>query len=70
MSGDARPLLRIVRGAPTDEELAAVVAVVTARTSAVAAASAPAVRSLWGAPVLRSPLTPGPGAWRASGLPR
>jgi hypothetical protein len=64
-----RPLLRVVRGTPSAEELAALVAVVAARASAVADAEPPA-RPLWGRPVLRPVLTPGPGAWRASGLPR
>ena len=62
-------LLRVVRGEPSAEELAALVAVVVARASAPAPVAAP-VRSLWGRPVLRTPLSPGPGAWRASGLPR
>ena len=67
------PLLRVVRGTPSAEELAALVAVVAARASAVAEPEPPA-RPLWGRPVLRSTAphspTPGPGAWRASGLPR
>ncbi len=67
------PLLRVVRGNPSAEELAALVAVVAARASAAADAE-PAARPLWGRPVLRaaatSELTPGPGAWRASGLVR
>ena len=69
----ARPLLTVVRGGPTPEQLAALIAVVTARASAAetaAAEAAAAVRPLWAAPVLRSPLSHGPGAWRASGLPR
>jgi hypothetical protein len=64
-----RPLLRVVRGDPSAEELAALVAVVTARASATAEPEPP-VRPLWGRPVLRPVLTPGPGAWRASVLPR
>ncbi len=61
--------LFLVRGAPTAEELAAVVAVLQARGGA--APSPPAAeRPLWGRPVLRAPLAPGPGAWRASALPR
>ena len=65
-----RPLLRVVRGAPTREELAAVVAVLTARGSSPVAARPPAPgRSLWARPALRTPLVPAPGAWRASGLP-
>jgi hypothetical protein len=66
----ARPLLQIVRGEPTPEQLAALLAVVAARTSAAATPAAPRVRSLWATPVLRGPLSPGPGAWRASALPR
>ncbi len=64
-----RPLLRVVRGTPSAQELAALVAVVATRASA-AAEPVPAARPLWGRPVLRPTLTPGPGAWRASGLPR
>jgi hypothetical protein len=64
-----RPLLRVVRGAPSPEELAALVAVLTARASAPADPEPPSP-PLWGRPVLRPSLTPGPGAWRASGLPR
>jgi hypothetical protein len=63
-----RPLLRVVRGNPTPEELAALIAVVRARGGEV---EAPAPhRSLWGRPALRQPLHTGPGAWRASTLPR
>jgi hypothetical protein len=58
-----------VRGNPSTEELAALVAVVAARTSAAAEPERPG-RPLWGRPVLRPVPTPGPGAWRASGLPR
>lgn len=68
----ARPLLRIVRGTPDDYELAALTAVVAAAAAAPAAPPAPARRSLWANPStrLRRPLRPGPGAWRASGLPQ
>jgi hypothetical protein len=61
------PLLRIVRGNPTAEELAALIAIVASR-SAVEPAPVP-VRSLWARPVLRTALPHGPGAWRASSLP-
>ena len=64
----ARPLLRVVRGEPTAEELAALVAVVLARGAAEE--PAPAARPLWAVPALRGHLPHGPGAWRASGLPR
>ena len=58
------PLLRVVRGAPSPEELAALIAVVASR-GAPAAAPAPVVRR-WRSP-LRAPLPPaGPGAWQAS----
>jgi hypothetical protein len=66
----ARPLLRVVRGNPSPEELAALIAVVTARGSAAAAPEL-GPPSRWGArsSSLRRPLSPGAGAWRASGLP-
>jgi hypothetical protein len=66
----ARPLLRVVRGNPSPEELAALIAVVSARGSATAEPE-PAVPSRWAsrAAGLRRPLSPGRGAWRASGLP-
>lgn len=69
------PVLRVVRGDATPEEIAAVVAVVTA-ANAQAAASAgepPAPRvSAWRDParLLHRPPPHGPGAWRASALPR
>jgi len=63
-----RPLLRVVRGDPTPEELAALIAVVSSRGGAVEEAAPH--RSLWAAPQLRRPLSPGPGAWTASALPR
>ena len=66
----ARPLLTVVRGEPTPEQLAAVIAVVSARAAGGGADKEPAPRSLWAQPQLRAPLTPGPGAWRASALPR
>ena len=68
-----RPLLRVVRGEPTDEELAALVAVVAARAAAAAGADdGVAPRSLWRnrSRNIRPAIGPGPGAWRASGLPR
>jgi hypothetical protein len=64
----ARPLLRIVRGHPTPEELAALLAVVGARSGGAEPAETDR-RSPWATPVPRRPLSPGPGAWRASALP-
>jgi hypothetical protein len=65
------PLLRVVKGDPTPEELAALVAVVGARPGA-SDAPAPRPRPLWGHPAaaMRRPHRAGPGAWRASALPR
>ncbi len=64
----ARPLLRVVRGNPSPEELAALIAIIAARGSGGAPVPEP-VPSLWSRPQLRGPVVPGPGAWRASGLP-
>jgi Acyl-CoA carboxylase epsilon subunit len=66
---ERRALFRVVRGAPSDEELVAL----TVTLAAVAVggpepASAPC--SVWNAPKLRTALHPGPGAWRASTWPR
>jgi len=64
------PFLRVVRGDATAEEIAALVAVL----GAVQAPSSPEQqpRSVWADPArgVRRPLPHGPGAWRASGLPR
>jgi hypothetical protein len=67
----AGPLLRVVRGAPDDAELAALTAVVAALSSAPPEERAAAPRSAWGDPGrrMRALPQPGPGAWPASGLP-
>jgi hypothetical protein len=69
---DQRPLLRIVRGEPTPEELAALLTVVAARAAAAAAEPSGAPRSGWRdrSRYVRNSLPHGPGAWRASALPR
>jgi hypothetical protein len=70
-SGEATPpLLRVVKGDPSPEELAALVAVIA--TLGGPAASAPRRTPDWNAPrrLHRLPHHPGPGGWRASGLPR
>jgi Acyl-CoA carboxylase epsilon subunit len=68
-----RPFLRVVRGDATPEEIAALVAVLTARARAAEAArpTPPRRRSAWADPArrLRRPLPHGPGAWRAGALP-
>jgi hypothetical protein len=64
-----QPLLRVVRGAPTADELAALIAVVSARAGATAELDRP--RSAWSDPYrrLRRPVPHGTGAWRRSALP-
>ena len=66
-----RPPMRLVRGDATPEEVAAVMAVLSA-VSAGAPEPAPRHTSQWSSPAraLRRPLSPGPGAWRASSWPR
>ncbi len=66
-----QPVLRIVRGDPTDEEVAALVTVVTALAARRGSPTGPP-RSQWRnrARNIRPAIGPGPGAWRASGLPR
>ncbi|MDT7655056.1 MAG: hypothetical protein QOI36_6467 [Pseudonocardiales bacterium] len=78
MGDESKPVvLKVVKGEPTPEELAALVAVVSARAAAGATASAAAANeperasdwaSYWRN--VRRPLPHGPGEWRASGLPR
>ncbi len=73
MSEEASPpLLRVVRGEPTPEELAALVAVVAARASASGRTTRAERPAGWAAywRQVCAPLRPGPGAWRSSGLPR
>ena len=62
-----RPPLHLVRGDATPEEVAAVMAVLSA-VSAQAPEPAPRPTSQWAsrAQALRRPHAPGPGAWRAS----
>ena len=66
----ARPLLTVVRGEPTPEQLAALTAVLAARAAGGdGEPDSPAPAPLWARPQLRAPLFPAPGAWRASALP-
>lgn len=71
MTDDDQPLLKIVRGTPDDDELAALTAVVAGLTSVAAPPARPAPRSRWAdrADLVRQPLPAGPNAWWASGLP-
>jgi Acyl-CoA carboxylase epsilon subunit len=64
------PLLRVVKGDPTPEELAALIAVVATRSGG-SPEVAPEPTSAWRdrSRYVRRPMTPGPNAWRASVLP-
>jgi hypothetical protein len=69
------PYLRVVRGAAGPEEIAALVATLTAiaaaRSRAAEEAKPAAVRSNWNARarLLRAPVHPAAGGWRRSALP-
>lgn len=75
---DAEPLLRVMKGSPTDEEVAALVAVVMQLVAARRRAGAGTGPSRWvlsaratlrtGAGLGSVPAR-GPDAWRAAGLP-
>ena len=67
----APPPLRLVRGDATPEEIAALVAVLSA-ASAAGDPAPPRPRSQWASRerAVRQPLAHGRGAWRASALPR
>ncbi|MEI7778664.1 MAG: acyl-CoA carboxylase subunit epsilon [Actinomycetes bacterium] len=65
------PYLRIVRGDPNDEELAALVSVVS-QLANVPTPTPRRTRSQWCDParMVRPAVSVGRGAWRASALPR
>jgi hypothetical protein len=65
---DERPVLRVVSGNPSPEELAALTAVVAASSGSAARAAAPQ-RGRWNDPAAqhRRMWLSGPGAWRAAG---
>jgi hypothetical protein len=69
-SATPRADLRIINKHASDEEIAAITAVIAAMGSAAPAPEKP--RSTWAAYGRRTrpALRPGPGAWRTSGLPR
>jgi hypothetical protein len=70
--GAERPPLRLVRGDATPEEVAALLAVLSAAAGGEDPAPAPRPVSRWASRerAVRRPHTPGHGAWRASGWPR
>jgi hypothetical protein len=69
------PFLRVVRGNPTPEELAAVTVVLAAKARAAAAAgqaTKTSGSSEWAARsrLMRASVSPGPGGWKRSAFPR
>ena len=69
---ERRALFRVVRGKPTDAELAALTVVLAAVATTPRGEARPVVRSAWNDPAarVRRPLAAGPGAWRTSFWPR
>ena len=62
-------MLRVVRGGPTPEELAALTVVVAALSQQRRPGRRPTPVGAWAsrADAVRTPMQPGPGGWRASG---
>ena len=62
----------VVKGSPTEDELAAVVTVLTEQFSRPRQSEATPAQSGWSAywRSVRSPIQPGPSAWRMSGQPQ
>lgn len=67
---NAAPVLRVISGNPSEEELATILAIVSARGGARPAK--PQAFSLWArkSRMTRPAQRPGYGAWRASMMPR
>ncbi|MGY1606850.1 acyl-CoA carboxylase subunit epsilon [Geodermatophilus sp. SYSU D00700] len=70
-SAPQRPLLRVVRGEPTAEELAALTVVVAALSQRSRPRRRPVPVGAWASPAAlhRPVLRPGFGGWRAAGRP-
>jgi hypothetical protein len=68
---ERRAAFRVVRGEPSDAELAALTVVLAAVAAPRPAPAAPATRDRWSDPAarLRRQLHPGPGAWQTSTWP-
>ena len=66
------PVLQVIRGDATAEEIAALLAVITAGRGDAGPEPARATVNAWTdrAALLRVPVHPGPGAWTASAWPR
>jgi hypothetical protein len=69
---ERRALFRVVRGEPSAEELAALTVTLAALAGAGGGEPTSTPHTAWNAPTphLRTPLNPGPDAWRASTWPR
>ena len=68
-----QPMLRVIHGDATPEEIAAIVSVLAVRARRAAGAGAPARQlSTWAdkGRLLREPLAPSLGGWRRSAFPR
>ncbi len=65
------PVLCVVRGNPSPEDLAVIAAVLSAASQEAGSTADPAPVGTWAAywRQARPPLRPGPGAWRASARP-
>jgi hypothetical protein len=72
VSEERKPVLRVIRGNATAEEIAALLAVVAARARAVPGPASRRPSSAWSdrSQTMRAATPPGPGAWRASAWPR
>jgi hypothetical protein len=69
---DQDPVFSIVKGSPTEDELAAVMIVLSAQFARSRQDETGPARSGWSAywRTVRSPIQPGPSAWRMSGRPQ
>jgi hypothetical protein len=69
---DQEPVFSVVKGSPTEDELAAVMTVLTTRFSQQRQEDKTPSRTGWSAywRSVRSPIQPGPCAWRMSGRPQ
>ena len=72
MSDENQPIFSVVKGSPTDDELAAVIAVLTTLQATGGAGGEIPRPSGWSAywRSVRPVVAPGPGAWRMSGRPQ
>jgi len=69
---DEKLQFSVVKGSPTEDELEAVMTVLTARFARQRQEQATPTRSGWSAywRSVRGPIQPGPSAWRMSGRPQ